>query len=30
MFADTTYSGGPLTEEYARRRQLWEPLYEII
>jgi len=30
MFADTTYSGGPLTEEYAKRRQLWEPLYEII
>lgn len=30
MFADTTYSGAPLTEEYARRRQLWEPLYEII
>ncbi|MGF1493212.1 MAG: DUF3604 domain-containing protein [Microcoleaceae cyanobacterium] len=30
MFADTTHSGGPLTEEYAKRRQLREPLYEII
>jgi hypothetical protein len=30
MFADTTYSGEPLTEDYAKRRQLWEPLYEIV
>ncbi|MFM7220022.1 MAG: DUF3604 domain-containing protein [Nodosilinea sp.] len=30
MFADTTYSGAPLTANYAKRRQLWEPLYEII
>jgi hypothetical protein len=30
MFADTTLSGGPITAEYAKRRQLWEPLYEII
>jgi len=29
MFDDTTYTGGPLTEDYAERRQKWEPIYEI-
>ena len=29
MFDDTTYSGEPLTEDYAQRRQKWEPVYEI-
>ena len=29
MFDDVTLSGQPLTEDYARRRQRWEPLYEI-
>jgi hypothetical protein len=29
MFDDTTYSGDPLTEDYAQRRQQWEPVYEI-
>jgi hypothetical protein len=28
MFADTTLSGQPLTDDYAKRRQLWEPIYE--
>jgi hypothetical protein len=28
MFADTTLSGAPLTQDYAKQRQLWEPLYE--
>jgi hypothetical protein len=28
MFDVETLSGGPLTEEYARQRQRWEPLYE--
>ncbi|NEP12830.1 MAG: DUF3604 domain-containing protein [Symploca sp. SIO2C1] len=37
MFADTQYNdddpleeGEDLTADYARRRQLWEPLYEVI
>jgi len=37
MFADTQYNdadpsqpGAPLTADYAQRRQLWEPLYEVI
>ncbi|WP_232829333.1 DUF3604 domain-containing protein [Tropicimonas sp. IMCC34043] len=29
MFDDVTFSGDPLTEEYAARRQQWEPVYEI-
>lgn len=28
MFDVETLSGGPLTKEYARQRQRWEPLYE--
>ncbi|NJK36339.1 MAG: DUF3604 domain-containing protein [Oscillatoriales cyanobacterium RM2_1_1] len=28
MFADTTLSGAPLTTEYAKLRQYWEPVYE--
>ena len=30
MFELTTFSGGPLTREYAQARQRWEPLQEII
>ncbi|WP_424096130.1 DUF3604 domain-containing protein [Moorena producens] len=30
MFADTDSYGQPLSETYAQRRQLWEPLYEVI
>lgn len=29
MFDDVTFSGEPLTAEYAERRQRWEPLYEV-
>jgi len=29
MFDDVTYTGNPLTKEYAERRQKREPLYEI-
>lgn len=29
MFDTETYSGGPLTEEYAKRRSKYEPLYEV-
>ena len=29
MFALTCYSGEPLTKEYARKRSLWEPIYEV-
>jgi hypothetical protein len=29
MFDDVTQSGDPLTREYAERRSLWEPLYEV-
>lgn len=29
MFDDVTLSGKPLTEDYAKRRQRWEPVYEI-
>ncbi|MBB5210953.1 DUF3604 domain-containing protein [Microbulbifer hydrolyticus] len=29
MFDDQTYTGDPLTEEYAKRRMKWEPIYEI-
>lgn len=29
MFSDQTYSGAPMTAEYARQRQKWEPLYEV-
>lgn len=29
MFDDVTLSGEPLTADYARRRQRWEPLYEV-
>jgi hypothetical protein len=29
MFDDVTYTGKPLTEDYAARRQRWEPAYEI-
>jgi hypothetical protein len=29
MFDDVTYSGEPLTEDYAERRQRWEPVYEV-
>jgi len=29
MFDDVTISGDPFTEDYAQRRQLWEPLYEV-
>jgi hypothetical protein len=28
MFAETTLDGGELTEDYARRRMRWEPIYE--
>jgi hypothetical protein len=30
MFELTTFTGGPLTREYAQQRQRWEPLQEII
>jgi hypothetical protein len=30
MFELTTFSGAPLTREYAQARQRWEPLQEII
>jgi hypothetical protein len=30
MFELTTFAGGPLTTDYAQRRQRWEPLQEII
>ena len=30
MFELTTFTGGPLTREYAQKRQRWEPLQEII
>ncbi len=30
MFADTTECGKPLTQKYAQKRQIWEPLYEVI
>ncbi|MHA7819572.1 MAG: DUF3604 domain-containing protein [Erythrobacter sp.] len=29
MFDDETLDGSPLTEEYASRRQRWEPVYEV-
>jgi len=29
MFDDVTYTGKPLTRDYALRRQKWEPAYEI-
>ena len=29
MFDDVTLSGDPLTRDYAQRRSLWEPLYEV-
>ncbi|WP_245888724.1 DUF3604 domain-containing protein [Halomonas denitrificans] len=29
MFDDVTFSGDPLTEAYAERRQRWEPVYEV-
>ena len=29
MFAETELNGNPLTENYAQRRQLWEPIYEV-
>jgi hypothetical protein len=29
MFDDITYTGKPLTQDYALRRQKWEPVYEI-
>ncbi len=29
MFDDATYTGDPLTEDYAERRQRWEPVYEV-
>ena len=29
MFALTTFYGKPLTDEYARNRARWEPLYEV-
>jgi hypothetical protein len=30
MFELTTFTGGPLTRDYAERRSRWEPLQEII
>ncbi len=29
MFAFETYDGEPMTQDYAERRQQWEPLYEV-
>jgi hypothetical protein len=29
MFAFETYGGEPLTQDYAERRQKWEPIYEV-
>lgn len=29
MFDDVTFTGAPLSTDYARRRQRWEPLYEV-
>jgi len=29
MFNDVTYTGKPLTKDYALQRQKWEPVYEI-
>ena len=29
MFNDVTYTGKPLSEDYAKRRQKWEPIYEV-
>ena len=29
MFDDATYDGEPLTQDYAERRQRWEPVYEV-
>jgi len=29
MFDDVTYTGKPLTKDYALRRQKWEPVYEV-
>lgn len=29
MFDDITYTGAPLTADYAMRRQKWEPIYEV-
>jgi hypothetical protein len=29
MFAAATLSGDPLTQDYAERRQFWEPLFEV-
>ncbi|MCL7989554.1 MAG: DUF3604 domain-containing protein [marine benthic group bacterium] len=29
MFDDVTFTGDPLSREYAERRSLWEPLYEV-
>ncbi|AFY54181.1 Protein of unknown function (DUF3604) [Rivularia sp. PCC 7116] len=29
MFAETELNGNPLTKNYAQRRQLWEPIYEV-
>lgn len=30
MFELTTFTGGPLTRQYAQKRQRWEPLQEIV
>jgi len=29
MFDDVTYTGKPLTKDYAEQRQEWEPVYEV-
>ena len=29
MFAEIDHNGNPLTSDYAQRRQLWEPIYEV-
>ena len=29
MFAEIDHNGNPLTEDYAKQRQLWEPIYEV-
>ncbi len=29
MFAEIDLNGNPLTKDYAKRRQLWEPIYEV-
>jgi hypothetical protein len=30
MYAEQTFSGAPLSKEYAERRQRWEPVQEIV